>query len=78
LESSQGEDPLQRTSFHEMYDVLSNDATEFEDNEDLKELSMWVEELKEEGDSSGGRSRSRIEEAYRFLYCIYPSILTPI
>jgi Ca2+-binding EF-hand superfamily protein len=48
LTSSLDEDPSQRTSFQALYEALASDTENFEDNEDLKELSMWEEELEED------------------------------
>jgi hypothetical protein len=41
LESSLNEDPIQRTSFQEMYEALANDTSNFERNDCLNEAPTW-------------------------------------
>ncbi len=42
LSSSLDEDPLKRTSFQEMHDVLTSDTSNFDNNDDLNEAPMWI------------------------------------
>jgi hypothetical protein len=48
LASSLNEDPMQRTSFQEMFEALASDTSNFESNDCLNEAQTWLDD---EGDS---------------------------
>jgi hypothetical protein len=44
LASSLDEDPLNRTSFQEMFEILAGDNSDYGNNDELNGATMWIQD----------------------------------